>query len=377
MIWREARRSWIGFGLSCAVTAIAVAVCVAMAHVTDAQLRQVQRLTRDMGFNLRIIPRQADELEFYQLGYTPATMPQSVIDRLLEQKTMYFEHLVATLQDRVSWPDGRTAILVGVAPSVSPSGKAAGAMQYEIPAGQVELGRFLADSWNVRVGQTLELFGEEVTVRTVSSERGTLEAIKIYGNLTQVQAWLDKPGQINEVRAIDCLCLTDDHDPQGILEAELERLLPEARVLMMTKLADARARQRLSSQRLASMLMPGSVLASGLMVFGLALANAFQRRHEISMLRAVGFAQRQVMGLVLGRSALAGWIGGVLGWTLAMWLLVEFVSARWLLPISWADMQWGWWWGAWWLTPVLTAVASFGPAVWASTQDPARGLTEG
>src|SRR5690606_8718590 len=130
MIVREVLHAKVNFALSTAATSVAVALYVALAMTSEASQRETRRVTRDLGFNLRIIPREADEFDFYNRGYSEHTMPESFVARMAEHENLSYEHLVATLQQRVEIR-GVSVILVGVAPSISGEGKKP--MQYEIP----------------------------------------------------------------------------------------------------------------------------------------------------------------------------------------------------------------------------------------------------
>ena len=53
-------------------------------------------------------------------------------------------------------------------------------------------------------------------------------------------------GEINEIKALNCLCLTTgEDDPLNILREQLSEVLPETKVIMNRTIAVARERQRL------------------------------------------------------------------------------------------------------------------------------------
>ena len=79
--------------------------------------------------------------------------------------------------------------------------------------------------------------------------------------LADAQRLLGLEERINEIRAIDCLCLTADENPAEILRRELSRVLPEAKVVHLGALADARARQRRMSERTAAFTAAAVVAA--------------------------------------------------------------------------------------------------------------------
>ena len=56
---------------------MAVAVCVALSILSEASGRETRRIQRDIGFNLRIIPRETDMAQFYTSGYSQHTFAES------------------------------------------------------------------------------------------------------------------------------------------------------------------------------------------------------------------------------------------------------------------------------------------------------------
>ena len=100
----------------------AVAFFVFFFTANEASTRETIRLTRDMGYNLRIIPKDTDMNMFWTIGYSEYTMPENYVDRFLQFKDFSYAHLTATLQKKISWQN-REIILTGIAPEIEPLGK--------------------------------------------------------------------------------------------------------------------------------------------------------------------------------------------------------------------------------------------------------------
>ena len=64
LILKELRHRWLNFGLSLAAVAAAVALFVGYLTAAGAAQRETTRITRDLGFNLRIIPRATNMTGF-------------------------------------------------------------------------------------------------------------------------------------------------------------------------------------------------------------------------------------------------------------------------------------------------------------------------
>ena len=228
----------------------------------------------------------------------------------------------------------------------------------------------------LKKGDALEFGGSQFRIERALVESGTDDDIRVFGLLSDVQRVLKMEGRINEIKAIDCLCLTADQDPLKMLRSELAQALPEAKVIQLRTLADARAKQRQTAERYFSFITPVLLIACAAWVGVLAVLNVRERKTEIGVMRALGHGSGRIAGLFLGKTVLLGLAGAALGYGLGSWLAVEFgpgifkVTAQAIRP----DPRWlGW---ALLIAPLFTAMASFIPAMLAVTLDPAETLRE-
>jgi ABC-type lipoprotein release transport system permease subunit len=183
-------------------------------------------------------------------------------------------------------------------------------------------------------------------------------------------------GKINEIEAIDCLCLTADQDPLAILRKEIGGILPEVQVVQKRTLADARAKQRQTREKVNQFVLPSVMVASVVWVALLAVLNVRDRRQEIGVLRALGKGGGRIAGLFLGKAALLGLAAATVGAVLGTWAVLEFGPS--LFPVTKKAIQANPTL-AWQLvvtTPVFAAFASFIPAMLAVSHDPAETLRE-
>lgn len=351
----------------------AVALLVAVRLTTEAAQRETTRVMRDLGFNLRILPAATDMAFFWAKGHSDLTMPEENVQTLSRQKDVFmsFNHLTATLRQRYRLGKGEV-ILEGVAPSVTDPGKKP--MGFTIPQGTLYLGHAAADMLGARRGEPVALAGHSFKVERVLAENGTDDDIRVYGRLSDIQAVLDMVGRINEIQAIDCLCLTADDDPLSRLRSSLETLLPGTKVLQMRVMADARARQRHLAERFAAYAVPFVLIIAALWVGALAILNVRERRPEIGLWRALGCGSGRLALLFLGKAVLVGALAGAVGAALGGGLALS-VGPR-LVPVTAASLHWQpelllW---ALILTPAFAAFASFVPAMLALNQDPVETL---
>ena len=137
----------------------------------------------------------------------------------------------------------------------------------------------------------------------------------------------------------------------------------------MAKLRTARTNLRVEDERKYTALLGVVTLAAAIWVGFLAFANARERQAEIGILRAMGARTSSILGALLGRAFLVGFIGAGLALLLAF-LLSENLSEGPLQGFDLRSLQ------AdvpliLFSAPILACAASWLPALQASNRDPA------
>jgi hypothetical protein len=400
----------LNFALSLLAVTVAVALFVAgpvliegYRQETEVQLDQLddrtRRYMRDMGFNLMIVHRDNDMSDFWATDFAQKTMPQEYVERLAnDEQLTKVNHLVATLQQKIDWQD-RQVLLIGYLPETPQPHRAQTAfakrreqqkrkklpMGENIEPGTLHLGHNLAGGR--KEGQTVEVLGRRFQIARIVPERGSKEDITIKMSLADAQQLLKKPGEINQIMALECQCRVGD---LPLIREQLENALPEAKVTEYQSIAVARAKQREAvkanrqtqqarMQLLAYVTTSLVVLASALWVGLLALANVRERRTEIGILRALGKGSGTIVGLFLGKAVLVGLLGAGIGFLFGTGIGYALGSdlPRWIgaqplyagkdyftfpYPLLLIALL-----GA----PLLSAVASYLPTLTAVLQDPA------
>jgi putative ABC transport system permease protein len=373
LIWKEARARKVGFLLSAAAMAAAVALFTFLALTEEAGRRETKRVMRDLGFNLRVIPADTNMSQFYRVGFSDKTMPAEWLDKLAAVKNLSYNHLVGVLQGETEVV-GERVFLLGISQERAPPGQQKPLMVQAVKPGEVEIGAEIADRLQLNKGDPLELAGRSFQVARRMPRMGSLEDLQIVGALSDVQSVLGLAGQLNEIKAIDCLCLTAADNPGDILQAEIQKTLPDTRVVMLSSIAEARARQRQMSDRNAHLVILAVLLAATAWIAALAILNVKQRTSEIGILRALGYGSLSIATLVLGRAVLVGLIGAVVGSAIGTWAALQYGPRVFEVTAKAIEPQWQLVWQALWATPLLTAAASLIPAAMAVVQDPAAVL---
>jgi putative ABC transport system permease protein len=375
LVFCEVWHRKVNFLLSVVAVTAAVLIGVALAMINDASQRETRRITRDLGFNVRIIPQQTDMDRFWMDGFADQTMPESTVERLVKRTDISYNHLLATLQQRIP-ASGQDVVLTGLSDELFPPGRKKPLMVHPIPLGEAHVGYQVARRLGLRVGDSLKLGGVELQVARCAPETGSVDDIRVFTRLEDAQRILDLPGRINEIQAIDCLCQADDQNPLATLRAQLRRALPETKLVLDRVKADKRARQRQMIERLAPYTIALVLAVAAAWVTALAVMNVRERYSEIGILRAIGYGTGTIATLVLGRAILIGLVAALIGFALGSWFGLA-VGPQ-LFPLTAAAIRVNWQLLGWALlaAPTLAAVASFIPAMVAVSHDPAVTLRE-
>ena len=347
---------------------LAVAYFVVFCVTGIASEKETRRLVRDLGYNLRLIPDSASLAAYHRLGYADATMPESHIDVLAKTKGLSYNHLLATLQGEIS-VNGHEFLLTGISSEAAPPGKKKPSMSFAIKPQEVHVGHEAARALGVRRGGELVLGGHSFRIAAVLGEEGSRDDIRLHVSLADAQSILGLPQQINEIRALDCLCLDPSDDPVRQLRTELKELLPDVHILQLKAIATARARARRTQERYFELFVP-LVMALGLAWVGLlAAVNVRSRTAELGTLKALGYSGSFIAGLILMRAAIIGSLGAALGFVIGNYSGLKLIPT--LFPetarsASWQPELLGW---ALLLAPAGMIAAGILPALWAVVRD--------
>jgi|TARA_Y100000758_G_C16065048_1_gene425959 ABC-type lipoprotein release transport system permease subunit len=359
--------------------------------------KRTKRIMRDLGFNLRIVHKNTDLSRLYA-SFVSFDMPESYVTTLAEAPEITkIVHLVATLKQMIEL-EGKPRLLVGFAPEATQSHiEQKAPMGFQIKQGTVFLGHLAGEGFEV--GESIEVLGKSFEIANILAPRGTRdEDIFVAMHLKDAQQLLEKEGLISEIVALGCKCKTVDRVQE--IMAQLEAVLPEARVVELSTRAIAREEQRqLVSKHyqqqmndyeagregirtvllgLNNQVIPLIVLVCVTWAGLLAWTNVRQRRTEIGLLRALGKNSTGIISLLLGKALIVGLLGGILGSLMGLAIASQLAQSE-LLAVSAENFQAptlllvvtiG---GA----PLVAALASYLPTLIAVQQDPAVVLMDG
>ncbi len=377
LILKEILQRRLNFLLSLVAIVIAAALFVSFFTTGEASKNETIRLMRDIGFNLRIIPEKTNMERFWRAGFSELTMPESHVYELASHGGISYAHITAILQKKVIWR-GREIFLTGIAPEISPPGREKTPMIFSIEQGNVYIGFEIAQSLGLEKGDSIDIFGKPFTIAQSLSESGSVDDTRIYAHLHDVQSLLNMERQINEIKALQCLCVVENKNlnSQELLRNQLEKILPDAKVILIQNIATARESQRIMAERYFGFIIPFVVIVCMSWIGILAMLNVRERRQEIGIMRALGYGSGKISALFLGKAVLIGLIGAVLGYGIGTGLALKFgpdifkVTASMITPqirlLYWAIV----------VSPAVCALSVFIPSMIAVAQDPAITLRE-
>ena len=372
LITREVMQRKLNFLLSLLAIVTATALFVSFFTTGQSSKRETVRLMRDIGFNLRIIPKKTDMEEFWKMGFSAYTMPESYVYDLASHRGLSYAHLTAILQKKVIW-EGREVILTGMAPEVSPPGKKKTPMIFSIEQGSVYIGFELAHAMGLKNGEVIDIFGKSFTIARTLAESGSEDDIRIYTDLRDTQSLLKMENRINEIKALECLCIVDDGatDSLTLLREQLVKVLPDTRVILIRSIAQARAKQRFMAEKYFGFIFPFVVVVCMAWIGILALVNVRERQQEIGILRALGYGSGKIAFLFLGKAVAIGLIGAAVGFGTGTGLALAFGPAIFKVTANMIAPQTGLLFWSLVASPAVCALSAFIPTIVAVTQDPA------
>jgi len=394
LVIREIGYRKLNFALALLSVAMAVGCLVGVLTVlrghdirtaaTMAKLEDdIRREMKQLGFNVRILPKGQNLEDLYARDYASKFMPEDYVHKLANSRIMTIRHLLPSLRQKIQWPEqnGRVVILVGVrgeVPLIHRTPKSP--ILHPVPPGSVVVGHLLHRGLGLKVGDTITVMGAKFKVHKLQPETGTKDDITLWVNLDEAQALLGKKGLINEILALKCHCMGDT--PIANIRAEIQRVLPDTQVVEFASKALARARARDSAaaaaaltrrqlEHFAAWLVPLVLAASMVWVGFLAFTNVRDRLPEIGILRAIGLRSGQIFLLFIAKALILGLLGAVVGYLAGFlggvgWVGLPasqvFEPTALVLALA--------------VAPILSALAAWLPATVAARQDPATILRE-
>lgn len=174
----------------------------------------------------------------------------------------------------------------------------------------VVIGRLAAEGLDKKVGDTLQLEADELTIVGIVDGGAVVENGAIFLSLSLLQQITGNEGKVNFVD----IRLDEGTRKKQIeeLRAEIQRIFPEGRAMESSEVVGTSQGFRIARAMSWSTALL-AIIVGVLGVMNTMLMTVFERTHEIGILLAVGWKRSRILLMVLYESALLGFLGGVTG----------------------------------------------------------------
>lgn len=361
MIWREIAFRKLNFGLALFSVSAAVACLVGTLTLLQADEQQTDRLlamkedevakagaglqdairkiTKGLGFNVIILPKDQDLNEMHIEGNLTKQMPEEYVHRLAESKIVTINHLLPTVMKKLTWPEmGLSVALYGTRGEVPIQHRdPKKPLMDTVPAGKMIIGHHISQKLGLKVGDQTTLMAREFNVGKVHEERGNIDDSTIWINLTEAQELLGMQNLIHAIQALECHCAGDrisqirteiagilpgtqviERGPPALARAEARDQARQAAEDALARAVASRSQLREQREAFAAMLAPLILIGAAVWIGCLMLGNVRERKTEIGILRAIGFGSSQILLLFLGKAFLFGILGTLLGFVVGI-----------------------------------------------------------
>ncbi|MCP4453070.1 MAG: hypothetical protein GY809_16535, partial [Planctomycetes bacterium] len=205
LIIKEMGLRWLNFLLAVSAVVLAVACIIGSmvflqqynsmsdALIADKEAAVAQQIadmedefrliTKRMGFNILVLPKEQSLADFYAESYADKTMPESYATTLAEAPDIVtIRHLLPMLQAKIEWPEQkRKILLIGVKDEMPWAHRSnLKPLQAPVESGHVAVGYELHRSLSLDQGSSLDFMGKTFEIAVLHDERGTIDDITLW-----------------------------------------------------------------------------------------------------------------------------------------------------------------------------------------------------
>jgi len=356
---------------------IGIATIVTLMSITESMTHDIEDRLDQYGANIVMVPR-SDNLALSYGGITMGGVNYQTIEfdeeKIPEIRTIENSKNIGLVAPKVlgaAKVRGKDVLLMGVNFETEMQLKNWWQLEGAPPAAPNELliGSQTAVTYDLAVGDTLDIKGDDYTVTAILKPTGSSEDGIIVGDLHTFQNILGKEGKVSMVE-IQAFCRDC---PITELTLQISEKFPEAKVTglrqaMMSKMQTVEMFKTFSYGIAVLVIFIGSLL-----VFVTMMGSVNERTREIGIFRAIGFRRGHVMQIILLEAMVVGLIGGLLGYlggNAIAWVSLPLV----VKSSSFAGLNYNLGGVSLLLAVALSLIASLYPAQKASKLDPSEAL---
>lgn len=176
--------------------------------------------------------------------------------------------------------------------------------------GEVLAGSKAAETLSLSPGDTFTAEGRTFTVAGVLTPTGSEDDNVVFAGITDLQEATHQPGVIHfaEVAALCSGCPIDE------IVAQIQQKLPDVDIVAMQKVVKQRMYTVHFVQQLALIVSLILLLTACFMIALSLLAAVNERKHEIGVLRSLGYSRTSVFSIFCLEALIIGVVAGVAGY---------------------------------------------------------------
>ncbi|HEY4760934.1 MAG TPA: ABC transporter permease, partial [Thermoguttaceae bacterium] len=306
LVWREIFERKSQLATSFLAILLGITVIVSIKNITYYSEKAVAREMDSLGANVLVLPKSATLQDYYAADMQGDTIPEEYVTQLAISDLEGLDNLSPKLSMPVEL-QGRTFTLTGILPKSEFQAKAAwqGAGIFSRPMGcgamptlpfasgdkktlvrqrvienldndEALVGADVASALSLKEGDKLTLLGQSFGVTAVLPQTGTIDDSRIFAHLHRVQEISGKGPVINAIEIVGCC----QEISKGLVQ-KINSLLPDAKVVTITQIADAQIKMNQLMSRLSLIFLVIIVFVGGAGIANYMYANVFERRREI------------------------------------------------------------------------------------------------
>lgn len=398
LVWREIFERKSQLATSFLAILLGITVIVSIKNITVYSEKAVAREMDSLGANILVLPKSATLQNYYAADLQGDTIPEEYVGQLAMSSLQGLDNLSPKLSVPVEI-QGRSFTLTGILPKSEFQAKAAwaGAGIFSRPAGcgvmptlpfaegdkktlvrqrviddlasdEALVGADVVSALSLKEGDRLTILGQDFKVTAVLPQTGTVDDSRVFAHLHRVQEMAGKGPVINAIEIVGCC----QEISNGLVQ-KINTLLPEAKVVTVTQIAESQIKMNHMMSRLSLIFLVIILFVGGAGIANYMYSNVFERRREIGTLMALGANSRLILRIFLLKALLLGLAGGVGGYLLGSLLAVTMGPQLAGVPVLPMPLLAIW---AMLISVGLSLVASFFPAWRAARLDPCATFQE-